>query len=160
MQALFSSNYGVSEIYAACCFNELIRESILGHDTKILLCGWLLLSKSCVLLVILRFQPKSMTMVAVRVREVWQRHSPNGSIHCLLVKPGMCFNGQCAPHYPHRITSPIPTTVAKDYGMVVIILNRVIILFLFLTHLFVYYGRLTRFDRFCFCRHCWLQVSV
>ncbi len=103
---LSSSNRGVSYLHEACHIDELSRGSVLGlkfsqttSDRNVPL-----LAKSCVLLVFSVFDSSFLIMAAVAVGVIRRRHSTDGGIQWLRVKPWMCSIGRCAP----RRTAALP----------------------------------------------------
>ena len=75
------------------------------------------------------------------------KHSPDGAIQWLLLKPRMCSIRWCTLHLMGIVLLPLislsPITIAKDHVMVHIIWNRVILLFISMSlvfSLFICYG--------------------
>ncbi len=71
-------------------------------------------------------QPKLMTLAAAGAMRC--RHSPNGCIQWLLVKPGMCSIGRCAPHCtaPSAWWSKLPATSQHFLSLLIFYLHTTI----------------------------------
>jgi hypothetical protein len=53
-------------------------------------------------------------------------HLPNGGIQWLLLKPGMCFIGRCAPHRTRRIRMAIE--IVADLPAFCVVANSLLLL--------------------------------